>query len=126
MEQPKDHIDQLPRMRLTAAEFLALPEYNTTFPTGATPGKRWRRLQGAHAMNWRNAGGQPYWMIGQYDPDAAPGAKEITIFWFKPVITVPAVEVVQMAPLTPDQQQYLDDIWRSSRPTPELMKLKIG
>jgi hypothetical protein len=77
------------RLRMTCAEFKALPEYSGTFPTGTTIGKRWRRLDGVHDMRAKAMGHKPRWMIGEYveghaDPDM------VLIKWWKPVIIVSA------------------------------------
>jgi hypothetical protein len=76
----------LPKLHLTVAEFEALPEYSATFPTGQTPGKRWRRLDGAFDPTCL----KPRWMIGEYDPNYDGKAKTIRINWYAPVIRVPA------------------------------------
>lgn len=78
----------LPALRITAREFRALPEYSCSLPTGTTPGKRWKRLDGAHDRNFLAAGGKPHWMIGEYDPACPPGAKIIKIFWYRPIIQI--------------------------------------
>lgn len=88
VQQPKTYIDKFPPLRMTPAEFLALPEYSATNPTGATPGKMWRRLDGCHDFSFIQAGGKPYWMICQYDPECPPDATTIKILRFKPVISV--------------------------------------
>lgn len=82
----------LPRLRLTAAEFNALPEYSASLPTGTTPGKRWKRLDGAFDRDFVRRGGKPRWMIGEYDPTYA-GGKTITINWYRPVVIVPVWEI---------------------------------
>lgn len=101
--QPRDFITAFPRLRLTPRQFEELPEYSASYPTGTTPGKMWKRLDGAHDHAFRRAGGQPYWMVMQYDP-AAPSDAEIeamkargepvptriSILRFKPVIVLRA------------------------------------
>lgn len=86
-------LDELPILKLTPAEFLALPEYSASVPTGTTIGKRWRRLNGAHDMAYKRAGGKCEWMIGAYEehPDPAQREKFCVTRWYKPVIVIPAV-----------------------------------
>ena len=101
--QPRDFIAAFPRLRLTPRQFEQLPEYSCSYPTGTTPGKMWKRLDGAHDHAFFEAGGQPYWMVMQYDPtapsDAAieamrargePVPTRINILRFKPVIVLRA------------------------------------
>jgi hypothetical protein len=88
--QPKDYIDKLPRLRFLLQEFLNLPDYSATYPTGTTPGKVWRRLDGAFDRDFIKAGGKPYWMVMQYDPDCPKDAKTTKILRFKPIIVVKA------------------------------------
>lgn len=96
-------IAHLPPLRLTPREFREMPDYSASFPTGTTPGKRWKRLDGAHDLNFRRTGGKPVWMVGEYDPTAptkveiaamkARGEKpptSIKINWYRPVIVVRA------------------------------------
>lgn len=102
MEQPRDLIAEFPRLRLTPREFAKLPEYSATYPTGTTPGKMWKRLDGSFDRAFIHAGGKPYWMVMQYDPaapsDAAIAAMEargerpppIAILRFKPIIVLRA------------------------------------
>lgn len=61
----------LPRMRVTMAEALALPEYSATNPTGVRPGKTWRRHDGAFDHEARARGLRPRWVICTYE--AIPG-----------------------------------------------------
>jgi hypothetical protein len=56
----------LPALHLTKAEFDALDEYSASLPTGARPGKRWKRHDGAHDPAFRAAGGKPFWLVGEY------------------------------------------------------------
>lgn len=79
--------DDLPRLRMTADEFRNLPEYSASLPSGTTPGKMWRRLDGDFDLAFKAGGGQPRWMIGQYDPDCPEDAERIRILWFRPIIT---------------------------------------
>ena len=77
-----------PRLRITCEAFLALPEYSATNPTGTTPGKRWRRLDGAFDAKFLRSGGKPRWLICQYDPDSPEDAKTIKILVFKPIVII--------------------------------------
>ena len=82
-------IDRLPVIRLRPIEFTSLSEYSCSLPTGTTPGKRWRRLDGAFDHAWKAAGGVPRWIVGEYA--AIPGdPKNIKINWYRPVICIPA------------------------------------
>ncbi|OCC05144.1 hypothetical protein BA190_09515 [Labrys sp. WJW] len=83
-----------PVLRLTPRQFLDLPEYSTTFPTGTTPGKRWRRLDGAYDTVFIRKGGKPKWMIGEYDPNDDGKGPRIKINWYRPVIVVRAGAVI--------------------------------
>lgn len=76
------------RLRMTCAEFKAMPEYSATYPTGTTIGKRWRRLNGIYDEVFLRHGGKPYWQIGEYVDH--PDPKKIGIKWWKPVIIVSA------------------------------------
>lgn len=101
--QPRDFIATLPRLRLTPQQFEDLRDYSASYPTGTTPGKMWRRLDGAFDHAFIRAGGQPYWIVMQYDP-AAPSDVEIeamkargepvptriSILRFKPIIVLRA------------------------------------
>jgi hypothetical protein len=60
------HVDALPRIRMLAEEFTRLSDYSATLPTGATIGKRWRRLEGCFDTAFKQAGGKPRWIIGEY------------------------------------------------------------
>ncbi|MDH2313081.1 hypothetical protein [Methylobacterium brachiatum] len=103
LRQPRDLIAEFPRLRLTPQQFDNLSDYSASYPTGTTPGKMWRRLDGAFDRAFIQSGGQPYWMVMQYDP-AAPSDPEIeamkargepvptriSILRFKPVIVLRA------------------------------------
>jgi hypothetical protein len=91
----------LPRLRLSKSEFERLLEYSASMPTGTTPGKRWKRLDGAHDMRFIRSGGVPVWIVGEYDPTAPTddeieamekrGEKRppnIKINWYRPVIVL--------------------------------------
>lgn len=75
-------------LRLTPRQFLELPEYSCSLPTGTTIGKRWRRLDGAHDREFIAGGGKPKWIIGEYLNSSGPA--KVSIYWYKPVITVRA------------------------------------
>lgn len=83
-------ISDLPVLRLPLHEFNALLEYSASLPTGTTPGKRWKRLDGSHDRAFIRAGGKPRWMIGEYDPNDDGKGKKIKVNWYRPVIRVPA------------------------------------
>jgi hypothetical protein len=84
--------DSLPVLKLTCREFKKLSEYSASLPTGTTPGKRWKRLDGAHDHAFIRAGGKPKWQIGEYDPACPDDAKTIKINWYRPVICIRAEE----------------------------------
>ena len=102
VRQPRDNIAGFSRLRLTPQQFNDLREYSASYPTGTTPGKMWRRLDGAHDRAFIQAGGRPYWMVMQYDPEAPSDAEimrmeakgirppNIKILRFKPVIVIRA------------------------------------
>lgn len=82
------------RIRMTCREFMKLPEYSATHPTGTTPGKRWRRLDGAHdPRSWLPKDDPRYvqarWFVLEYGEVSADG-KHISIKWYKPVLRLPA------------------------------------
>jgi hypothetical protein len=79
-------IDTLPVLRLTAREFMELPEYSATVPTGAFIGKRWRCLVGSHDLPWCQAGGIPRWVIREYVAVADP--KMAGIKQYRPIVIV--------------------------------------
>lgn len=62
---------------MTHAEFLALPEYSATLPTGQTEGKRWRR----HLKDGR-------WFMGEYGGVDDQGR---LIYWHEIYITTPSM-----------------------------------
>ena len=70
-----------PRLRITQKDFLALPEYSSTIPTGGRIGKRWRRDH-----QWRDDNGEikSRWYIGEYVPDEEPGYSRVK--WYIPLI----------------------------------------
>ena len=76
---------ELPKLRIRQRDFEALPEYSATYPTGQTPGKRWKRLDGSHDHNWLRAGGIPRWYILEYG-QVSPDGKTISILRYRPVI----------------------------------------
>lgn len=83
-------IAELPKWPITFAACEALPEYSATVPTGTTPGRLWRREDGAHDREFVRRGGKPVWLICQYDPACPPDAKTIAIHRYRPLIRVPA------------------------------------
>ncbi len=80
---------KLPRLHLTVDELADLPEYSTTYPTGVTSGKRWRR----HTYSQTP---ERIW-IGEYyiGPGTPEGHAEIR--WYRPVIRVVA-DMVERRP----------------------------
>lgn len=72
----------LPTIQITKAEFDALPEYSATFPTGTTPGKRWKRHDGAFDPTCE----KPIWLIGEYDPNDTGEGETIQIYWYIPIL----------------------------------------
>lgn len=93
-------------MRMFPEEFRQLPEYSATMPTGTTPGKLWKRLDGDFDREFKAAGGQPRWIIGQYDPFCPDDATTIKTFWYRPVIKLRAA--YPSARTRPDM--YLDHV----------------
>ncbi len=81
-------------LHLSRAEFDALPEYSCSLPTGTTPGKRWRRHDGAHDREFIAGGGKPVWWVGEYDPFDDGKGPTIKINWYLPVIVVPGSGMV--------------------------------
>jgi hypothetical protein len=72
------------------AQLAQLPEYSCSRPTGVTPGKRWRRHNGAHDPHYIKQGGKPYWVIGAYE--AIPGDdKMVAIKSYRPCVRVKVV-----------------------------------
>lgn len=91
----KRHADNFPPLRLTKAEFEALPEYSASFPTGTTPGKRWKRLDGSHDQAFIDRGGKPEWWVGEFDPADDGKGPDIRINWYRPVIRVKAPGIIR-------------------------------
>lgn len=85
----------LPPLVLPLHEFQRMNEYSTSLPTETTPGKRWRKHCAAYWPAFIRLGGKPRWIIGEYDPQGDPKAKEIGINWYRPVVRVKAVSRVQ-------------------------------
>lgn len=81
-----EYYASLPPYHLTKAEFDALSEYSATLPTGTTPGKMWKRHDGAHDP----ACTEPFWIIGQYDPEDDGKGPNIKINWYVPVLKLDA------------------------------------
>lgn len=69
---------------MTMGEFKALSEYSTTFPTGTTPGKVWKREMWYNTS--RKAGTPSRWWLGQYGEIKGD---HIDIHWYEIFITVP-------------------------------------
>jgi hypothetical protein len=84
------YVNSLPVCRIACRVFTMLPEYSSSLPTGTKPGRMWRRLDGAHDLDWKAAGGKPRWMIGQYDPECPPEATSIRVLWFRPILMMVA------------------------------------
>lgn len=78
-------------VRMTKDEFLALPEYNTTLPTGVVPGKRWRRHDGIFDADFLSGGRKPVWLVGEYGP-AVDG--KCPVNWYIPIFLPPGVNSV--------------------------------
>ena len=104
----------LPALRLTRAEFDALPEYSCSLPTGTAVGKRWKRHDGSFDRAFLARGGKPTWMVGEYTRevmvsdrvvvgDMPPDRKgplinlrcrieaQVEITWYRPVIQGPQI-----------------------------------
>ena len=81
-----DYYAKLTPLHLTRAEFDDLDEYSATLPTGTTPGKRWRRHDGAYDPSCHN----PVWIVGEYDPDDDGAGPNIKINWYIPIIRLDA------------------------------------
>ena len=79
-------------LHLTREEFDALPEYSATLPTGTTPGKRWKRHDGAFDREFIAGGRKPKWMIGEYDPHDDGKGPTIKINWYWPLLIIPGTE----------------------------------
>ena len=94
-------IRRLPTMVVTLQEFKELGEYSASYPTGTTPGKKWRTELNAYDRRFYLGGGKTRWIIRQYDPEAKPYDKDdksthgdIKILQFRPVFRVPATSVI--------------------------------
>ena len=83
-------VAKLPPMVVTLQELKDLPEYSASYPTGTTPGKRWRSELSCMDFLFKQNGGKTRWIIRQYDPNCLNGAKQISIHQYRPVIRVPA------------------------------------
>lgn len=79
----------LPRLYLSLRDFLALPEYSCTLPTGTTTGERWRAQHGAYNRLRPGEKRNLRWTIGEYGQPSADG-ETIAIYWYNPVIVVRA------------------------------------
>jgi hypothetical protein len=84
----------LPTMRITMREAEKLLEYSATNPTGAYPGKRWRRHDGAFDHNAKANGLTPRWIIRTYEE--VPGNDKIVRNGqYRAVIAVPMGRLVE-------------------------------
>jgi hypothetical protein len=78
----------LPPLEVTMSTALKLPEYSASNPTGAWPGKMWRRDDGAYDHEAKARGVQPLWVIRTYEK--IPGDdKNVLIGTYRAVIRVP-------------------------------------
>lgn len=88
-------------IRLTVAEWQALPEYSSSIPTGTTAGKRWRRhhrwIDGGERNPWTGAvtGGvvRESWWVGEYgQPFKMAGERDlqVPITWYRVIIRAPS------------------------------------
>lgn len=85
-QKGSDPYSRLPPLHLTLSEFEALDDYSATLPTGAKPGRRWKRHDGAYDP----ACTTPVWIVGEYQE--IPGDPiRVKIQWFIPV---PKIDVV--------------------------------
>lgn len=90
--------ENLPIICMMRYEFEALPEYSCTWPTGVTPGKRWRRHDGVHDFKSKKS---PVWFVLEYGPEyicKGPehwliGKPVCDTIWYKPIISREAVEM---------------------------------
>lgn len=87
---PPERLLALPTMTFERDEFLALPEYSQTLPTGQTVGKRWRRCvytREVVGIDWDGhevAVDRRDWIIGRFEDHADP--KLIGLGWYRPII----------------------------------------
>lgn len=79
-----------PRLQITMAEALRLPEYSASAPTGVTIGKRWRRYDGSFDRDFIRRGGKPQWFICEY-AESERGPDWAATIMYRAVIRVPAV-----------------------------------
>ncbi len=79
------------RLPMTERELNSLGEYSASLPTGQTPGKRWKKHVGSYDRQFIAAGGKPFWIIGEYDPNDDGKGKTIEINWYLPVARVKAL-----------------------------------
>ena len=78
----------LPTMRITMAEATKLLEYSASNPSGAYPGKRWRRHNGAFDHRFKALGGIPRWVICTYE-EIPDDPKHVKNGVYRAVIRVP-------------------------------------
>jgi hypothetical protein len=98
-----------PTYRLTASEFMALPEYSGSLPTGTTKGKRWKAQYSSGRWYIGEYGGERFVSaygdekhskgVGDFDPRNPKGPLinhqcrvrcVVDITWYKPIIIVTA------------------------------------
>lgn len=75
-----------PVLRLTYQQFMKLPEYSATNPTGTTIGKRWRRLDGCYDKNFQRAGGKPRWIVCEYAECSPPEKHRVVITRYRLIL----------------------------------------
>lgn len=85
----------LPPLQITMRKAAELPEYSATNPTGVTPGKRWRRENGAFDHAFKRQGGRPRWVICEYQeaPDEIDRRSGKVVRMCKTVTFRPVVRV---------------------------------
>ena len=73
-----------PTIALTMEQFLDLPNYSCTLPTGTTTGKRWRRADRYHLQDVDDD-----WHMGEYGPPYCRGSRKgsVPIFW-RPIVII--------------------------------------
>lgn len=74
---------------MTLDTFKQLAEYSITNPSGAYPGRMWRRYDGVGDMDFRRAGGQPEWLLGWYGfcrKPECPGCENVSTNFRKIII----------------------------------------
>ncbi|KXV20610.1 hypothetical protein [Gluconobacter japonicus] len=90
IEEAKQAHRERPPLYGTYGYFNGLPDYSCSFPTGTTPGKRWRRQ--INIGPWGQITIPPIgWVICEYyeDPELPEG--RMGIRYYRPVIRVPVL-----------------------------------